>query len=524
MGTTTLRKVAVLSLVLVLAGALLAGAAGQPEEEVVVRDEIVIAMGAEPEALDPVAMTSAPAATVSEHVSQPLIYMEEDGTLAPLLATDWYANEDGDEWTLELREGVTFHDGEPFNAEAVKANLERFLDPDVGAAYAFLINRIQEMEVVDEHTLRLYLDAPFAPMASHLSHSFVAMISPAQIAELDDPDDITDAPIGTGPYRFVEWDRGSSITVEVNEDYWGDIPEIPRVRFNFIEEDSARMVALETGEADVVMRVPPVDADRLAAEPDIDVVYQTSVRQIYIGFNAQAEPFDDPRVRRAFNYAVDKESIVADILRDNAFVADAPIPDAVFGHTSVGPYEHDPDRARELLAEAGYEDGISFTLYHPTGRYLLDSTIAEAVQAQLAQVGLDASLQTLEWGSYIDMLDTPLEDAEHEVYMLGWGTVTLDADYGLYALLHSSQAPPVGNNYGFYGHDEVDELLADARVIPDVDQREAMYHEAIELLWEDAPWLFLHNEGQINAQRANVEGVIHHPLENVSVWNARFGD
>jgi peptide/nickel transport system substrate-binding protein len=203
---------------------------------------------------------------------------------------------------------------------------------------------------------------------------------------------------------------------------------------------------------------------------------------------------------------------------------DAPVVPAVFGHAPVGPYSYDPERARELLAEAGFPNGFSMTLHHPTGRYLLDATVAEAVQDMLGEVGIDVTLETREWSSYLEFTSQPPEQAEYDAFMLGWGTVTLDSDYGLYALLHSRQWNPNGNNRGFYRNDRVDAILDEARVETDRVRRESLYGEAMELIWEDAPWIFLYNQGQINANRTNVEGLIHHPLENLSAWDAYFAD
>ncbi|MFP4067721.1 MAG: glutathione ABC transporter substrate-binding protein [Spirochaetota bacterium] len=493
----------------------------EEKEAAVDRDTLTIAISAEPESLDPVNMTSAPAATVGEHVVERLIYMEEDGSLTPMLATDWESNDEGTVWTFDIREDVEFHDGEPLNAEAVKANLDRFVDPDVGAAYAFLLGTVEEIEAVEEYTLELTLSEPFAPILSHLSHSFIGIVSPAQIEGLE-PDESFEVPVGTGPYEMTDWSRGESISLEVNEDYWGDVPKIPNLDFDFIPESSALIVALETGEADAIMRVPPQEVDRLEDESGIEVVTEDSVRTIYIGFNNQKEPFDDARVRKALNYAVDKQEIVDGLFGGLFSVADAPIVPAVFGHTSVGPYEYDPERAEELLAEAGYPDGFEMTLHHPDGRYMLDATVAEAVQDMLADVGVDVTLETREWSSFLDFTSQPPEEAEYDAFMLGWGAVTLDADYGIYALLHSKQWNPDGNNRGFYSNEEVDDLLDEARVETDQDRREELYAEAIEIIWDDAPWLFLHNEGQINANRTYVEGLIHHPLENLSAWDAYF--
>ena len=518
MKTTIRMSVVVLVLMVIAAGA--AFATGTVETAQVDRDTLTIGMGAEPESLDPVNMTSAPAATVGEHVVERLIYMEEDGSLTPMLATSWEANDAGTVWTFEIREGVQFHDGEPLDAEAVAVNLQRFVNPEVGAAYAFLLGTVEEIEAVDEYTLQLSLSQPFAPILSHLSHSFVGIVSPAQLAGLA-PDETFENPIGTGPYEMVAWNRGESISLTVNEDYWGDVPEIPNVNFRFIPESSALIVALETGEIDAMMRVPPTEVPRLQGDPEIEVVEESSVRTVYIGFNNLKEPFTDVRVRRALNYAVDKEAIVNGLF-EGFTVADAPIVPAVFGHESVGPYEYDPDRARELLAEAGFPNGFEMTIHHPTGRYPLDSTVAEVIQDQLSEVGIDVTLETREWSSYLSFTAQSPDEAEYDAFMLGWGTVTLDADYGLYALLHSRQWNPNGNNRGFYRNEEVDALLDEARVTTDQEAREELYAEAIEQIWDDAPWIFLYNQGQVNANRTYVEGLIHHPLENLSAWDAYF--
>lgn len=522
MHTAWARVALALLVSMVVAGPLFASGAAE-EADAGPRDTLTIAIGAEPESLDPVNMTSAPAATVGEHVVERLIYMEEDGSLTPMLATSWEANADSTVWTFQIREGVTFHDGTPLNAEAVAANLRRFVDPEVGAAYAFLLGTVESIEATGEYELTLSLSQPFAPILAHLSHSFIGIVSPAQLEGLG-PEDTFEIPVGTGPYTMAEWSRGERIVLEANDDYYGDVPQIPTIEFEFIPEPSALVVALETGEADAIMRVPPQDVDRLEANEDIEVVFESSVRQIYIGFNNEREPFNDPLVRRALNHAIDKQAIV-DGLFDGVFtVADAPVVPAVFGHESVGPYEYDPALAEELLAEAGYPNGFDMTIHHPTGRYLLDATVAEAVQDMLSEVGVNATLETREWSSYLEFTGQPPEQAEYDAFLLGWGTVTLDSDYGLYALLHTNQWNPNGNNRGFYSNPEVDELLDAARVETDRARREELYAQAIEMIWDDAPWIYLYNQGQINANRADVEGLIHHPLENLSAWDAYFAE
>ena len=495
----------------------------EPVDELPDDQDLVIAIGAEPENLDPLKMTSAPAATVAEHMVENLIYLAEDGELQPALAESWEASEDGLSWFLYLREGVTFHDGTPFNAEAVKYNLDRFMakgdfaDEDP-AAFAFLLGRVTEVEVVDEYTVQIHLDDIFAPIASHLSHSFIGMHSPASLEALD-AGEFVEAPVGTGPFKYVSWDRGTQIVMERNEDYWGDVPMLSSVTFRFVTEAGSRVIMLETGEVHAIMAVPPTDIERLEEEEDIDVVFENSVRVGYIGLNLERDLFKDVRVRQALNYAIDKDAINETIFRGIFEPSTAPIVPAIFGYTQVGPYEHDIEKAKELLEDAGYADGFEMELYHPTGRYPQDATVVEAVQAMLAEVGVTANLTTYDWGTYLELVIVPPEQAEHDAYMLGWGTVTLDADYGLYALFHSEEWPPA-MNLSYYADDEVDALLEEARVTPDREVREGLYHEAIEIIWNDAPWIFMYNEGQVNAVRSNVKGLIHHPLENISAWNA----
>lgn len=496
---------------------------GPPPEVIAEEQDMVIAIGAEPESLDPLKMQSSPAATVSEHMVERLIYLAEDGSLKPALAESWESSEDGLVWTFYLREEVSFHDGESFNAEAVKYNLDRFLG--IGdfagrdkAAFAFLLDRVEEIEVVDEYTVQVTLNEVFAPIIAHFSHSFIGMHSPASLKTLA-AGDFVEAPVGTGPFKYVAWDRGDKIVMENNEDYWGEVPILDTVTFKFVPEASSRVIMLETGEVDAIMAVPPTEIDRLELEFDIHVVFQNSVRVMFIALNMEKEVFQDVRVRQALNHAVDRASIISTLFQGVGEPASAPVVPAVFGYTRVGPYEYDLERAKNLLTEAGYPDGFEIDMLHPSGRYVQDVVVAEAVQAMLADIGVTVNLRTYEWGTYLSTVRVSPDMADHHAHMLGWGTTTLDADYALYALFHSSQWPPAMNT-SYYANDILDGLLDQARTSSDISFRENLYREAIEILWFDAPWIFLHNEGQVNAMRTNVRGLIHHPLETISAWKA----
>jgi ABC-type transport system substrate-binding protein len=305
-----------------------------------------------------------------------------------------------------------------------------------------------------------------------------------------------------------------AVTLARNPDYWGDAPAIDRVVFRVIREDGARIVEIEAGTVDVAVRIPPAEAQRLDANPNINIVETPGLRTIYLFFNVTNEPFTDVRVRQAVNYAVDVEGIVRDLFDGAARVSDAPIAPAVFGYSAQPPYARDVDRARQLLEEAGVPEGTTVTLFHPTGRYIQDALVADAVRSQLREVGLNAELRTLEWPQYVPHVRRPAPENDIQVAMLGWGTVTMDADYGLFALFHSSEHPP-GFNGSFYDNPEVDRLLDEARINPNPEDRQRLYDEAIAIIWEDAPWLFLYSEVQLTAIRANVEGFIVHPDESL---------
>ena len=498
---------------LVLVGVLLIGLVGWAQTPRP-GGEMIIAFGTDPESLDPNKMTSSPAAMVLSHIAETLLELDEDLKVVPSLAESWEFSEDARALTLHLRRGVVFHDGTPFNAQAVKINLERFNR----AIFRFLLYpRVQVIEVVDDYTVRLHLDIPFVPLIAHLTHAFVAMISPKQIAALEGKDILE--PVGTGPFVFDRWVRGDHIRLVRNPGYWGDKPYLDSVVIRVVPSDATRLVLLETGEVHAIMRVPPLDAPRLAATPGLEVVRIPSVRTIYFGFNHQRAPFTDVRVRQAINYAVDKEAIVREILGGDGGVSTSPISPLIFGYASQEPYRYDPERARQLLAEAGFPHGLKITIHHPTGRYLMDAPITEAVQAYLAEVGIEAELVTMEWAAYLAFTARPLAESTIQMFMLGWGCVTVDADYGLFPLFHTTQWAPMSNR-SFYSNPTVDALLELGRVAPDPVSRKAIYARIQKILWNDAAWLFLHWEGQINAQGAVARGLIHHPLELVLAHRA----
>ncbi len=479
---------------------------------------LVIAQGTDAVTLDPHDATDSPSATVTSHLYETLFELTPDGTIEPHLATDYEFTDDGLGLSLTIREGVTFHDGTPLTAEIVKGSLDRFLDPENAWTFRFLLDAISDVEVTGEYEVQLTLANPFAPLLAHLTHSSTAIVLPAAAEEHGE--DFASNPVGTGPFSFVSWQRNDAIELARYDGYWGEQPGVSGVRFLTVPENATRMALVESGEAHVAVRVPPQDIARLNATEGVTVENVSSLRTIFMFMNFAMEPINDVRVRKAINHAIDRESLAEFVLGGAVRPSDAPIAPGIFGYTPVGTYDYDPELARELLAEAGYENGFSTTLYTPSGRYLQDIQTVEAMQEMLAQVGITATIETLEWSAYLEQVNAVPGESVVPVGLLGWGTVTGDADYGLYPLFHTDQQRPVGSNRGAYSNERVDELLDAARTNTNPDERLAMYEEAMTLIWEDAAWLFMHSETQLVAVRDNVQGLIIHPTERVLAFTA----
>jgi peptide/nickel transport system substrate-binding protein len=455
----------------------------------------------------------APTFTVLDHMVESLLELTPKCEIVPRLVEKWEVSADATEFTLRLRKGIKFHDGQPFNAEAVKVNFDRLLDTKVAIRYRFLVAPIATVTVADEYTVKIKTKQPFAALVSNLTHQATGIQSPDALkASWEKP---LTKPVGTGPFMFKEWVPGNKFVMARNDKYWGKKPLLEEVTWRVIPDDASRVVALETGEVHAAVRIPPFDIPRLKADKKLAVLSAASVRTIYLGFNTLKEPFQDKRVRQAINYAVNKEAIVKHVLGGVGRVSDAPISPGIFGYTPIKTYEYNVEKAKALLAEAGFPKGFETTLHPAVGRYYMDASVATAVAADLLKVGIKAEIKMMEWGTYLPSILLEKDQVTHKIYMLGWGCVTGDADYGLYTLYHSGEWPKKGMNASFYKNEKIDQLLDGARSTANPDERKRLYKEAMTLMMEEAPWLFLHSEVQMVGTRANVKGIIVHPTERV---------
>ena len=480
------------------------------------QDELIVAQGATRTTLDPHGENDQPTSQVRSQIYDTLIEQDEDMNLEPGLAEDWEQIDDTT-WEFYLREGVYFHNGEELTAQDVKFTFDRMTDPEDPAVAAFILGMVEETEVVDDYTVKLHLDEPFVPLLSHLAHPVTGILNETATEEAGE-DYGTLEVVGTGPYQYVDWATGDYIILEKYEDYWGEEANIEQIRFRAIPEDTVRAIEVETGGVDISYDIAPVDVDRLEEDPAINLVQYPTLATHYIGFNVQQEPFDDVKVRRAINYAVDVEPIVEHVYEGQAVQANSPISDMVWGaNPDLEPYGFDLEKAQELLEEAGYEDGFETTIF--TNDNPLRIQISEMVQDNLRQIGVDVEVNVLDWGDYLERTG----QGEHDMFVLGWVSVTGDADYGLYSLFHSTMYGDAGNRT-FWSHPEVDERLDIGRRHEDEEIRLDAYHGAQEIIRDEAPWIFLIHTEDVHGLRDNVAGFEPHPAGHHDLSPVYFTD
>jgi peptide/nickel transport system substrate-binding protein len=299
-----------------------------------------------------------------------------------------------------------------------------------------------------------------------------------------------------------------------NENYWGQKPTVAQITWKIVPEDATREAMLRTGQIDICYKPLPSNVAALKADPKITVEMPLDTRTIFMGLNYQKGVTTDKKVRQAFNYAVDKKAIVKKILFDTAEPMDGPVSPKVFGHFKMdNQYEYNPEKAKQLLKEANFDFSKTVSMRTPQGRYLFDKQVSEAVQAYLQAIGVKVELRTYDWPTYVAGLLKPLAESELEVFLLGWGPLILDADMGLYGQFTCEVNPPKGLGAAFYCNPEYDKIMKTSREEQDPQKRLALLKQASEIVWDDAPWLWLHVEKFVIAYSSKIKGMVVTPTE-----------
>ena len=482
------------------------------------QETVVIAQQLEQGSLNPADNRGLSDNTVGRVLFEGLVGFDQNLELVPELATEWDINDEATQITFTLREGVSFHDGTPFNAEEVKYYFDWATDADnpLAGRAASLLGDIDSVEVVDDLTVRFNLNQPNGAMIFNFVTANARIISSTAIKTYGE--DIDRNPVGTGPFKFKEWADGQYILVEAFEDYWGEPAKVDQIEFRVVNNDATRIALLQTGEAHFIEMVPPPLVAALEANPDLVVDATESVFARIFPMNTQIEPFNDVRVRQALNHAIDREQLVQVALQGYGTALTSVMPEAVFGHTPQTPYEYDLEKAKQLLTEAGYPDG--FTTGVLTFNSDEFSTVGQILQQMLSQVGVTLELQPTERGALVERIFKPFEETDLEASLVGASTTTADADRAFRASFTTSAWPPDSNNWSFYSNEEVDALVDEASQIGDQDRRAELYAQAQAIVWEEAPWIFLYSPNNIAGRVSNLEGVYYLAPRFVDARNA----
>ncbi|MDG4647193.1 ABC transporter substrate-binding protein [Roseibacterium sp. SDUM158017] len=477
---------------------------------------LVVGQIAEPQALDPHAVTAVNDFRILMNLYDGLVrYAPGTLEVEPALATGWDVSEDGTVYTFTLREGVSFHDGSPFDAEAVVFNFERMLNEDhpyhdTGPfPLSFFFSAVEAVEAVDDMTVRFTLNEPYAPFLSNLAYPTGLIVSPAAVMEHGA--EFGRNPSGTGAFTFAEWRSNEAVVVEGNPDYWDGAPELQAVIFRPITDANTRTAEMLAGGIDVMVEVPPVALGEFEGD-GFTVHEQAGPHVWFLILNALEGPFADVRVRQAANYAVNKEAIVNDVLEGTAEVAAGPTPPAFAWayNAELEPYPYDPERARALLAEAGVENPeITFYVTEGGSGMLDPVAMGTAIQADLEAVGFDVTIETYEWNTFLGRVNPGLE-GEADMAEMAW--MTNDPDTLPYLALRTAAWPAEGGfNSGYYSNPEVDALLEEARTATDQERRAELYREMQRIVQEDAPWVFVANWKQNAVTNDRVENFTLEP-------------
>ncbi|MCZ2260251.1 ABC transporter substrate-binding protein [Sporosarcina sp. G11-34] len=493
-------------------------------------DTLVFGRGGDSTSLDPSRVTEGETFKVTVNLFETLLnFGEQDTTIQPGLAKSWDPSEDGLTYTFELEEGVKFHDGTDFNADAVVANFERWAngDADTFPYYNSMFGGfkgdeghvIKSVTAEGDHTVIIQLTRPQAPFLKNIAMSMFAIASPTAIEEFGDKFDSN--PVGTGPFKFVDWKRNDSITIEKNEEYWQDgLPKLNRVIFKSIPDNNARLNALVAGDIDLADGINPSDGIAIEADSNLQLFERPSMNIGYLGLTVTRPPFDKKEVRQAMNYAIDKQSIIDAFFEGRAESAKNPMPPSISGYNDdIEEYPFDPEKAKELLKEAGLEDGFTMELWAmPVPRpYMPDGgKVAEVIQKNLADVGITAEIKSFEWATYLDLASK----GEADAFMLGWTGDNGDADNFLYVLLDEDNIG--SNNYTYFKNDEMHDLFIEAQTEVDEEKRTDLYKKAQEIIHEEAPWVPLAHSIPLLGGSADLTGFVPHPTGSDLLSNVEF--
>ncbi len=470
--------------------------------------QLVAALSAEPDQLDPHKTTAYASFQVLENVYDTLVQPDEQLEMRPALAESWETSKDQLTWTFKLRNGVKFHDGKDFTADDVVYSYERIIDEELSNAYRF--ESVKNVRAVDDTTVEIEVKRP-TPNLLALIGGFkgMAIVSEENVTS----GDIGRGPVGTGPFMLDEYVSGDSITLTANEDYWGGAPELGSVQFTFVSEPTVALANLQSGEVQWTDNLPPQQVEALGSDGTIETGVVPSNDYWYFAANQARPPFDDPLVRQALAYGVDREEITEAAKFGLATVNQTAIPRTSQWYYDYAPYSYDPERARQLLDEAGVENlTIDFMV---TNEYPETISAAQVMADQLSEVGVKLDIRTEDFATWLD----DQAKGNFDAFMLGW-LGNIDPQDFYYAQHHSDGA----NNYQKYSNPEVDRLLDQAGQETDDEQRQELYNQAVEIIVDDASYIYLYNPDVVQGWAPELKGYTVRPDRAIRFHQASLSE
>ena len=488
------------------------------------KDTLVFAMNTDVQSMDPQIQNDTTSEQVVKMLYNTLLKFEDDGTVVGDLAESWSVSEDKLTWTFNLKQGVKFHNGKELTSADVKATFDRALNAEAGGLRTTeIIKMFTAVEAPDPYTVTITTDGPYGPMESLMCNMSLGIMDADYIEKYGlDLGTSVEGENGTGPFKVVSWERDQEIVVERFDDYFGTPAKLQTVVYTIIPEAASRVIALETGEVDVIDKPTDEDLARLEADTEnFTVLRKPGVSQRLFRFGCNDPIISNTKVRQAIVYAIDRQAIIDALFTGSAYPSTAPLAPVTFGYSDLGEIEQDLELAKSLLAEAGYPDGFD-TKIVTTERYQNGIELAEIISQQLAEIGINAEIEVWEWSALSASWNgITADEFDQPIFIMGAGPSMRDADGGLRGLYTTSETGLNDRNYGFYSNAEVDALIEQGMQETDQQKRVEIYKEAMEILYREDPvafWLF--DMYGLAITSSKVEGVTLSPISTITFENA----
>jgi peptide/nickel transport system substrate-binding protein len=472
-------------------------------------DRVVIYHSSVADSIHPYNHSSSPIYGNWQHVIEPLVELDYDKKdYVGVLAESWQFQ--GNKWVFKLRQGVKFHNGAPLTSKDVAFSIEQMRDEKGGSLQAPNFKDVTEVQTPDDQTVVFVTKQPLAIFLDRLENRFIL----SKVAGDKFGDQLYQNPIGTGPYKFVSYQRGGNMVFTRNDDYWGGKAAIKEVVFRKVTEEAARLAALESGQADFINNVPVHEVARFQKHPRVRIDRLEGLRMFLLAMNVAHKPFDNKLVRQAVNYSVDAPAIVKNIFDGIGYPLNGPVGSNVIGADPKHKrYPYDPKKAKELLAQAGYKDGCDVQLYYSPGRYPKDREVCQVVAAQMVKGGFRVELISQEWALFWDK--TGVNGGRLPFYYIGRGSLT-DADT-LYDQYFRTGTTKRTN----YSNPELDKIIVEQQKTPDQKKRIALLQQAGKIIMEEAPMVPLYNLADIYGSARNLIWK-KRPDEKVLAWDMKI--